>query len=912
MPFEETLLWKRSFAGRGSGSVVKARERLKSSYRRFWNNSVDLSQTIQTDLPGLTLHDERHFTALWERASLLTGKAFPLNPVEAFVLGGAILLHDAGHALATYRGRLEELQKTPQWRDKLAMALRQPTGEPATKDAMANPPAEVKDRVLFDTLRVLHAQRAVQLAEYGVIDPATGDTLHLIDDDQIRKHLGESMGLIAASHHWNLDQLEAKLQTKVGAISGMPDAWAIDPIKIACVLRCADAIQIDQTRAPDFLYAQLLIRGVSDLHWRAQNRLASPTLDHKDPKSLLFTSTKAFERNEADAWWIAFDAINQADKEIQQTNIFLGDLGRPTLSVARIRDANSPERLALSVKTRGWRPVSAEVKISNVGRVVSWFGGEALYGKDLTVPIRELVQNASDAVRARRAIEPANGSYKGQIVLSISEGKDNGMDGFWLSVEDDGIGMSERTLVGPLLDFGTSGWASELLQVEFPGLAGHNLRQTGRYGIGFFSVFMLTERVVVDSRRFNRGIDQQRSLSFSKGLLLRPLLLETPDRPLSVTMSTRVSLFLNKTMVEECLAPKNNGIPVKITLGQLVGRLCPMLDCEVVVKSPDGGREIAHSDRWYEMDALAWLRQIEVTDRPWGGSERDETELARAAPLVKLIRSGSCVVGRACIDFSNYGHGLLAEGGLLVPNGDTFWYHFSAGFFGCIEQAPSGPRRSAGEITVDLSRWASEQAHLLALGGLNEREGQTAAMYIAQHGGDPTPLAAVIIENNFVGLSGVIGNFIGDQKELAFLVEKDDDEGIRLKNNFRHLVSINENLNPVHRGSRHKGNLVFNAIEFVPGIAWMKDISPNFSLEISYISYYDVPRPGVPAQNSFLGCLIRMAHERGFSVVLELDEKALIGHGIECSGRPLNLKDKEIRGMVVRTQTRRIGSEASD
>jgi hypothetical protein len=195
--------------------------------------------------------------------------------------------------------------------------------------------------------------------------------------------------------------VEEQLPPKIGATASLPDSWTIDPIKIACLLRCSDAVQIDQQRTPDFVYGLLNIRGISELHWRFQNRLAVPTLDDKDPEALLFTSTRSFGPQDAGAWWIAFDAVNVADKELQQSNVLLHDLGRPVLQVKRIRDANSPERLASHIRTQGWRPVSAELKISNIASVVTLFGGKALYGNDLTVPIRELIQNAGDAVRAQ-------------------------------------------------------------------------------------------------------------------------------------------------------------------------------------------------------------------------------------------------------------------------------------------------------------------------------------------------------------------------------------------------------------------------------------------------------------------------------------------------------------------------------
>ena len=61
--FEELGLWHRNI---GDGMAPSKREQLRASYRQFWDNAVELSREIQRDLPQLTLHDDRHFEALWE------------------------------------------------------------------------------------------------------------------------------------------------------------------------------------------------------------------------------------------------------------------------------------------------------------------------------------------------------------------------------------------------------------------------------------------------------------------------------------------------------------------------------------------------------------------------------------------------------------------------------------------------------------------------------------------------------------------------------------------------------------------------------------------------------------------------------------------------------------------------------
>src|SRR3546814_4635789 len=73
---------------------------------------------IAGDLPHMTVHDVTHLDALWEMASIATGESFDLNPAEAFVFGGAILLHDAAMTLAAFPGGIVELREQTEWRSE--------------------------------------------------------------------------------------------------------------------------------------------------------------------------------------------------------------------------------------------------------------------------------------------------------------------------------------------------------------------------------------------------------------------------------------------------------------------------------------------------------------------------------------------------------------------------------------------------------------------------------------------------------------------------------------------------------------------------------------------------------------------------------------------------------------------------
>src|SRR3546814_21148622 len=113
--------------------------------------------------------------------------------------------------------------------------------------------------------------------------------------------------------------------------------------------------------------------------------------------------------------------------------------------------------MARTLATKGWRPVDARLQVSDVHRIVENLGGAKLYGDDPTVSLRELIQNAADAVQARRRFDERDSDYG-----LISVGLEDRVDGTWLLVEDKGCGMSELVMTGPLPDFGTPFWSPPL------------------------------------------------------------------------------------------------------------------------------------------------------------------------------------------------------------------------------------------------------------------------------------------------------------------------------------------------------------------------------------------------------------------------------------------------------------------
>jgi hypothetical protein len=578
--------------------------------------------------------------------------------------------------------------------------------------------------------------------DFEIENKLSGRRFRLLEDDTLRDHCGYVIGRIAASHNWPIEDLLTYLPKRVGAITGLPNGWSVDPLKLACLLRCADAVQIDQRRAPDFLYALLRLRGISETHWRAQNKLAQAMPDPDDAGSLLFTSTQPYLEVDADGWWLAYDLIGIVDRELRSSDSLLRNTKRKPFQINRVKDADSPERLSKLIRTVGWTPINAELHVTNVENVARVLGGFELYGNNPLVPFRELIQNAADAVRARRFIDKHNRNYQGRISLALRKESTQGGSCVWLDVEDNGVGMSERVLTGPLLDFGTSLWRNTLVEQEFPGLRGGRYQATGQFGIGFYSIFMIADQIAVATKRFDAGHEHGRQLVFKKGLSSRPLLIRGLPHDFGTELSTRVSIRLKPgRLIDYILSIRSDRAPPRrITFAERIASLCPSLDCDVYCQEFGKGEVLAHTHKWYDQDGEEWLYRITM---PYGNiNRRTERLISEAAKRLRAIEEGDKVLGRAAISLSTkdrdflwreFSMGHLTIGGLSSDREpiNRVYPRAEGTFAGTLEaRALRASRYSNGfelfkEIAASqrtLKKWAQEQLELLSGRNLSDEQ----------------------------------------------------------------------------------------------------------------------------------------------------------------------------------------------
>ncbi len=149
---------------------------------------------------------------------------------------------------------------------------------------------------------------------------------------------------------------------------------------------------------------------------------------------------------------------------------------------------------------------------------------------DKQIFLRELIANAADACDKLRyaALTDPDLAGDGNYAITLTADKDSRT----VKVADNGIGMSHDDMVGNLGTIAKSGTSDFLAQIS--GDAKKDTNLIGQFGVGFYSAFMVAEKVEVVSRK--AGEDEAwRWTSDGKGSFeIEPAiaspLLEVPER----------------------------------------------------------------------------------------------------------------------------------------------------------------------------------------------------------------------------------------------------------------------------------------------------------------------------------------------------------------------------------------------
>lgn len=163
----------------------------------------------------------------------------------------------------------------------------------------------------------------------------------------------------------------------------------------------------------------------------------------------------------------------------------------------------------------------------------------SLYTKK-EVFLREIISNASDALDKARFYSISNPDYLGdQSTLEIKIDFD--AEAKSISVTDTGLGMTKAELIKNLGTVAKSGTTAFL---EAIGSGDSNMSMIGQFGVGFYSTFLVANKVVVASKSNDDEQHVWTSTADSKFFVTKD------PRGNTLKRGTRVTLYLKDDAIE--------------------------------------------------------------------------------------------------------------------------------------------------------------------------------------------------------------------------------------------------------------------------------------------------------------------------------------------------------------------------
>ncbi len=177
--------------------------------------------------------------------------------------------------------------------------------------------------------------------------------------------------------------------------------------------------------------------------------------------------------------------------------------------------------------------------------------------------IRELISNASDALDKFNYMQLTDEKFKeeswsGKINITIDD-KDNS-----LTIADNGIGMNEEDLINNLGTIAKSGTKSFVESLTGDAKKDSNL--IGQFGVGFYSVFMVSNQVDVITKKAGEEQAYKFSADGTGEFEIVPVTKESHGTVIYIKLKDEEKEFLSKWRVEEVVKKYSNHIAYPIFL----------------------------------------------------------------------------------------------------------------------------------------------------------------------------------------------------------------------------------------------------------------------------------------------------------------------------------------------------------
>ncbi|NSY70304.1 hypothetical protein G6L35_13815 [Agrobacterium tumefaciens] len=381
-----------------------------------------------------------------------------------------------------------------------------------------------RDRFLYqEFVRYNHAKRVRSWIEGKAQAELGMATVQIAEIDKLLAPLDSDfrrdLALVCESH--NLDDLELTDKYRLFHPYGNSDDETVNVQYCAAILRTVDLIQITHRRAPSVLYRMINPSDpISQVEWAKQNavksvrqQVAKDRDGNTDPDAQSNTIEVYATFNNEDGFFGLNSYLRYASEQLTKT---YNALQKTKKNLTRKVDFPWKYIDDSNIQVDGFekKPLGFEI---DQEKILDLLTGHTLYN-DSNVVVRELAQNAIDAVRLQHASGTGPASDKGLVKILWDSAASE------LTIVDNGTGMSQNVIENHLLKVGSSRYQDPKFKESYP-----NFSPISRFGIGVLSAFMVADTVEIVTVSPDEDMARKISLRSVHGKYLIRLLDKTSD-----------------------------------------------------------------------------------------------------------------------------------------------------------------------------------------------------------------------------------------------------------------------------------------------------------------------------------------------------------------------------------------------
>jgi hypothetical protein len=354
-----------------------------------------------------------------------------------------------------------------------------------------------KDYLLIgEFLRINHPELAQDILKYG-FPIASNKVMQLSTLLKDEKKILNFSSLLSKSHGMNLRDTFNEIE-EIGYEDNLVFAYNIHIIYLMIILRLSDYLDIYKNRHPKIILGlKNFISDISMFEWNKNTSITDEQPYHKDKEaitlgvepmdSISYINLKNLFKgiqHELDISWAVLGEIYSRDENLKNFGI----------KFRRIR-TNIDDEIAFNKKVDY---IPKKISFDSDPELLKLLIAP-LYGDDPSYGVRELLQNAVDACKEYKEL---NKDPKYEPNIHVNTFKEN--DKYYFEIIDNGLGMTEDTIINYLLKAGASFRNSDIWREKFEDSAHHSkVERTGRFGVGLLASFLLGNNIEVKTKYFN-------------------------------------------------------------------------------------------------------------------------------------------------------------------------------------------------------------------------------------------------------------------------------------------------------------------------------------------------------------------------------------------------------------------------